>query len=247
MSFARQKRWSSCRYAFGGVVRSSAAEVRLRDECADLAPELVEQGVQLGFVGGRVEDVASLAQIPALGHREGDELHTRVALGVGLRAGHRVRQPLLAVETVPRSQNHRPGAIPRHRRPEGFLNRLGAGRGPHHLFHPRSAGAGLQRRSEAVARLDFQGCDGVVGGERQCHNETVGNRAPIFDLVFVIPTHVCFEALHPTDRIVPEVRDEDTGGEVEEPFAFGRPMVDAGAAREYGLRRRERAQRARLE
>ena len=47
--------------------------------------------------------------------------------------------------------------------------------------------------------------------------------------------------------IVAEVGDEDAGGEVVEPPAFRRPVEDAGAAGEDGLRGREGPQGARLE
>ena len=44
-----------------------------------------------------------------------------------------------------------------------------------------------------------------------------------------------------------EVGDEHAGGEVVEPAAFGRPVVDAGAAGEHGLGRRVGPQGTRLE
>src|SRR5581483_3726856 len=146
------------------VVRPAAAEVRLGDDGADLAAELVEQGGQLLLVRGRVERGVPQADVGALRGREGDEPNSRVALGVGLAAGDGVGQPLLAVEPVPGGEDHRPSAVAGQGRPEGLLDRLGPGRRPHHLLHPPAAAAPPEGFQQPPARLDPDRGDRVVRG-----------------------------------------------------------------------------------
>ena len=66
------------------MVRPAAAEVGLGDQDAELAAELVAQGVEFLAVGRRVERSVAVRDVEALAHREGDEADARVALGVGL-------------------------------------------------------------------------------------------------------------------------------------------------------------------
>ena len=125
----------------GWVVGAAAAEVRLGDEHAEASAELVEQGVQLPAIGGRVERPAAQADVGALGHREADEAHARVAVLVLLRAGHGAGQALLAVEAEARGDDDVPLLVASECGPQGFLDRFGAGGGPHHVLQALATGA----------------------------------------------------------------------------------------------------------
>ena len=67
------------------MVGAAAAEVRLGDQRADLAAELVEQGVEFLLIRGGIERCVAHRNIAALGHRERDEAHARVALACPFR------------------------------------------------------------------------------------------------------------------------------------------------------------------
>jgi hypothetical protein len=54
------------------------------------------------------------------------------------------------------------------------------------------------------------------------------------------------EPLHPGNRIVAQVGDEDARGEVIKSAAFGRPVINSRAASEYGLGWSISAKRPRL-
>ena len=138
------------------MVGAAAAEVRLGDEHGQPPAELVQQGVQLAAVRRRVERPAALAHVGALGHREADEADARVAVVVGLAAGDGAGQALLAVEAVARGQDHVARPVARQGRPQRLLDRLGAGRGPQHLFQPLAAGPALQQSDQPARGLDFQ-------------------------------------------------------------------------------------------
>ena len=64
------------------------------------------RGFELGADKVGVERAARTSRRRALGHREADEADARVALAVGLAAGHGAGQPFLAVEAVARGEDH---------------------------------------------------------------------------------------------------------------------------------------------
>src|SRR5262249_41608306 len=199
------------------VVRAAAAEVRLGDEHTEPAAELLQECFQLAAVGSQVDRRIALADVAALLAREADEADARVAVMVGLAAGHGPGESLLAVKAVARGDDHLARGIPGEGGPERLLNRLRARRRPEDLFQALAARLAAQELDQPLARLDLDAGDRVVSGQRQGGKECTGVGLAGATLRLPVaggPAHVLREAVHPGRRVVSQVGDEDSGGEV---------------------------------
>jgi hypothetical protein len=222
----------------GRVIRAAAAEVGLGDQAGDSA-RVGRDRLELRTVRRRIEGRVAKGEIAALVLRKRDEAHARVAVLVALAARDRLGEPLLAVKAIPRRDDEIARRVGCERGPEGFLDRLGAGRRPHDLFEPLAAPSRLQVRDEALHGVRLNPCNRVVGAERNRFEVAGAGRR-------VEPAHVAQELSLPLDRVVTEVGDEHARRVVVELAAVGGPVEDAGALRNRDLRGRVGAERDRL-
>src|SRR5207245_7275803 len=72
----------------GRMERTAAAQVRLRDQYAELAAELVVQCLQLALVRSCMKRPVAHADVRALLHGKADEANAGVTVMVGLASGH---------------------------------------------------------------------------------------------------------------------------------------------------------------
>ena len=146
------------------MVTAAAAEIGLGDQAIDPRAELFPDCVEFGLIAGSLERVFVIREIVYLGHGEGNKPDVpRIAVVIGLAAGHRAGQPLFSVEPVPCGEDDVAFFVPMETGPKGLLDGLRTRRRPHHGIEPPSAGPGLRAFNQPLGGGCLDGCDRVVG------------------------------------------------------------------------------------